>query len=90
VALGARRGQITWLVLRRVFVHVATGFIVGLACTWTWGHFMGAGPGSTPRLTDPATLSGVAVLLVAAGLAAAIAPVSHATHVQPVEALRHE
>jgi putative ABC transport system permease protein len=90
VALGARRGQIIRLVLRRVFVHVAAGFIVGVACTWTWGHFMGTGPGSTARLTDPATLSGVAVLLIAAGLAAAIRPVSHATHVQPVEALRHE
>jgi putative ABC transport system permease protein len=90
VALGARRRQISWLVLRRVLGHVTVGFIAGVACTWTWGHFMGAGLASGARLTDPATLAGVAVLLVTAGVAAAVAPVSHATRVEPIEALRHE
>jgi putative ABC transport system permease protein len=90
MALGARRRQITWLVLRRVLARVAIGFIVGVACTWAWGHFTGAGIGSTARLTDPATLAGVAILLVTAAMAAAIVPVSHATHIEPVEALRHE
>jgi hypothetical protein len=51
---------------------------------------MGTGPGSTARLTDPLTLAGVAALLGAAGLAAAVMPVRHATHVEPLMALRHE
>jgi ABC-type lipoprotein release transport system permease subunit len=40
--------------------------------------------------TDPPTLAGIAVVLVAAGLTASLYPAWRASRIDPVVALRHE
>jgi putative ABC transport system permease protein len=89
MALGAAPSQLRRAVLGGTLAVVGAGGAAGV---------LGALAGS--RLlasllyevspTDPATLAGVCVLLVAVGLAAAYVPARRATRVSPVEALRAE
>ena len=89
VALGAMPGNIRRLVLAQVFGVVGVGVIAGLA-----------GALATSRLlrsmlfqvnpTDPLTLAGVCVLLLAVATVARYLPARWAARIDPVEALRAE
>ena len=89
MALGADGGSIRRLVVRSVLGQVAAGVVVGLplalvATRALQGLLFEIAP------TDPASFALVPVLLLGAGLAAALGPARRAARVDPVAALRWE
>jgi predicted permease len=88
-ALGAREGEILWLILGQGFRLALAGAVVGVA-----GAFA-----ITPVMrtllfhvdtTDPATFAGVALLFMLVALAASYVPARRAVKVDPMAALRYE
>ncbi len=89
VALGARPGDIAWLVLRQTVGLVGAGLLTGLAGSLLMTHLLqkllyGVGP------RDLGTLAAAAAVLAAVGLAAALVPARRAVRVDPMIALRGE
>jgi ABC-type antimicrobial peptide transport system permease subunit len=89
MALGARRDGIVGLVLRQAIRLAVFGAALGIAISllanraieaYLWGV----------RAFDPLTLIGIALLLGAASVLAALAPGLRASRVDPMEALRAE
>ncbi|HET9183410.1 MAG TPA: ABC transporter permease [Candidatus Angelobacter sp.] len=89
MALGATRGRIFRRVLgegmRLVFVGLALGAASGLACAGFLRRLLYG-----VELADPATLGGICLLLLVAGLLACYLPARRATSVDPMIALRNE
>ena len=89
VALGARRGEVSWMVVREALLMTACGAAVGLpGAYFAWrlaaGLLYGVQPG------DPATMAFAAAVLVAAGIIAAVLPARRAAGIEPAAALRCE
>ncbi|MBZ5594882.1 MAG: ABC transporter permease [Acidobacteriia bacterium] len=89
LALGAQPGNIRRMVLGQSLLPVFLGLPAGVMASVALGRIM-----STllfgVSAWDPATLSGVAALLIAVAAAATYVPVHRATHVDPASALRYE
>ncbi|MEX2283912.1 MAG: ABC transporter permease [Gemmatimonadota bacterium] len=89
MALGARAGDVTRLVLGEALMLVGVGVGIGLL-----GAFAGARALSTLLFEldarDPATFAVVAILLGAIALAASYVPARRATAVPPVTAIRRD
>ena len=67
---------------------VVIGIAIGMPAAWAaarWAESMLFGL----KATDPAAIGGAIVLLVAAAQLAAYLPARRASHVNPLEALRH-
>ena len=89
VALGATRSQVVWLVIRQAARMIAGGAIAGLALAWFASRLVASYLyGVTPH--DALTMTSVALLLAASGIAAASLPAARAATINPVEALRAE
>jgi putative ABC transport system permease protein len=89
VALGATRRELLAMVLRDALVLGTAGVALGLAGALLLSRVIASMLFSlSPR--DPATLAGVAVLLLATALLASGLPALQATRVDPVVALRSE
>jgi len=89
LALGARKQQITSMVLRKGLGLVAWGIGIGLMATlgvmrWLSSELWGV------SARDPLTLVMAALLLAACGLMASVAPARRAAKVDPMRALRCE
>jgi putative ABC transport system permease protein len=89
VAVGAQtsdiRTMILWNALRMTAAGIAIGTLLSLLLVrFIRSELWGVSP------FDPITFGGSAVLLLAASLAACLPPVRHATHVDPLIALRYE
>jgi macrolide transport system ATP-binding/permease protein len=89
MALGAQRGSVYRLVMQQAVWLTVAGLAIGLLCS------LGASMLIRKLLFgvqtwDPVTLSGVAVLLGFASMAASFLPARRAASVNPVEALRAE
>ena len=89
MALGARAGQVRWMVLRRGLAQLGAGLALGLWGALTVGRLFEAWLVDTPP-TDPATQTAVAVLLAGVSVAACVWPARRAARLDPVAALRHE
>src|SRR5919107_2430082 len=87
MALGAERGAVLGLILRRGIVLTTIGITLGLAGAAGLNRYLS---GMLFDLTplDPATYGAVAVLFAAVGLTASYLPARRATRVDPVVALR--
>ena len=87
VALGARRGDVVRMVLRRtlrlVVPGVAIGIIGALAVTRVLSSFLFA-----VKPNDPATFAAVALLLAGVAVLAGLVPAHRASRVDPLVALR--
>jgi putative ABC transport system permease protein len=89
MTLGAQRADVLRLVLRQGLVIAAAGVVLGLAgAVATSGLLKSLLFGVRPG--DPATLIGVALLLVGCVLAACYIPARRAVRVDPMVALRYE
>ena len=89
VALGSGPSQIAWLVVERAARQLAIGLALGTAGALGIGQLLrGLLIGVEP--TDPATLLGVAVLLITVTAGASYIPARRAMQVNPVVALRND
>jgi len=89
IALGAKRGEMVWIMLRRAVVWVAIGVVIGTPLAWSAAGVAQSllfGLGAT----DVRTWFSAAVVLSAMGLLAGYIPARRATRVDPLVALRHD
>ena len=89
IALGARRDNLLWMVLRETSGTVTIGVAIGTAASLIAARLIASklfGVG----MSDPMTISIVILFMFATALAAAYIPARRATNVDPMEALRHE
>lgn len=89
MALGARRRQILFAVLRRGAVLTAYGTAAGLLGSWVATRFLesvlfGVSP------TDLATFMSVTCVLAMSAVLACLVPARRASQVDPMAALRRE
>jgi ABC-type antimicrobial peptide transport system permease subunit len=89
MALGAKGGNIAWMVLRETLLLVVVGLALGVPTALLAGRFIssqlfGLSPG------DPLTLIGAGVVLTAVALLAGYIPARRASRVDPLTALRYE
>lgn len=89
MALGATSARVRRMVLRQALVVAVVGAVVGLVGALIGSRMLASMLfGITP--TDPATLAGVAVLLLVVASVAAYIPARRATTIDPANALRAE
>jgi putative ABC transport system permease protein len=89
VALGASRGTILRMVLSRGLLLAVIGAVIGLiASHWLTELLRDQLYGISP--SDPATLMGATIVLLAVAFAACWIPARRATRVDPLVALRYE
>ena len=89
MALGARRGQVLWMVIRQGMILTLIGLGSGLVASLIILRFMrGMLFGVNPA--DPIALGGAAALLCLIALLASYLPARRATRVDPMTALRYE
>jgi ABC-type antimicrobial peptide transport system permease subunit len=89
VALGAVPIAILRMILRGAMTLMAVGLAIGIAAALLLEQFVRAFL-FNPARYDPVVYGGVAVLLFAAGLFAALGPARRAARVDPLIALRTE
>ena len=89
MALGARGGNIAWMILRETFYLVLAGLILGVPAA-----LLGARLISTQLFglsaTDPLTIAGAAFVLSVVAMLAGYLPARRASRVNPLNALRYE
>jgi macrolide transport system ATP-binding/permease protein len=89
MALGAQRGAVIWMVLRRVLLLTAVGLAISvptaLAASRLIKSFLF---GTQPN--DPGTLALASVVLLSAAFLAGYAPARRASRIDPLAALRQE
>jgi putative ABC transport system permease protein len=89
MALGAQRGEMLRMVLRKGFVLLAAGIAIGLFASYGFTRFLASQIWGISA-TDPWTFGAVVALVVGVGLAACYFPARRATQVDPLVALRYE
>ena len=89
VAIGASSWAIRGLVAREGVALVTGGLVLGVALSLALTRLLASQLyGVTP--TDPGTFGGIATVLGASALLAALAPLRQAARVQPAEIMRSE
>jgi predicted permease len=89
MALGAERGDVLLLVLKKAFFLLAAGLVSGLVISWFATRAIQAYLFGVGR-HDPITTLAVCALLALSGLLAAIIPARRAASMDPMQALRTE
>jgi putative ABC transport system permease protein len=89
MALGAGRGQVSWLILRQGLIQLAIGLAIGLAGAWPISGVLQTLVVQIPT-KDPVTFSAIAGILIAVTIAACLIPARRATRLDPLVALRAE
>ena len=89
MALGAQRGAVVWMVLRRAFVLAVVGLAIGVSSALGLSRFVesflfGVQPNS------PAALVLAVAILLSAVLVAGYVPARKASRIDPMTAVRHE
>jgi predicted permease len=86
VAVGARRGQILWMILRQVLVLAAVGLVIGVPISLAAAPVVGSLLyGVAPN--DVLTVAGAAVVMLAVTCAAGLLPARRAARVDAMVAL---
>jgi macrolide transport system ATP-binding/permease protein len=89
MALGAQRGAVVWMVLRRVLLLAAVGLAISLPATLIASRLVKSFLFET-RPNDPGTLALAGVILLSAAILAGYVPARRASRIDPLAALRHE
>ena len=89
MALGARAGEVRWLILRETVLLVGIGALIGLPAAFASTRLVATFLfGLTPQ--DPATIAASVAALLAITALAGYIPARRATKVDPMVALRYE
>jgi predicted permease len=89
MVLGAKPRQVIWLFLKRAFIQLSIGLVIGLGGAIAVGRLLQAFLVQTSS-RDPVTLAIIVSLLVLVSVAACLWPARHATRLDPLAAIRHE
>jgi predicted permease len=89
MALGAQRGTVVWMVLRRVLLLAAAGLAISVPAALIASRLVKSFLFET-QPNDPLTLALAGVVLVSAAILAGYAPARRASRIDPLAALRHE
>jgi predicted permease len=89
IALGASTARVRRLVLRQGAALALAGVAIGLGLAIAFGRVLQSLLYEVSA-SDPATLAGASLLLVAVALVAVDLPARRAARIDPVEALRHD
>ena len=89
MALGARGGNIAWMIVRETLYLVLAGLVLGVPAALIGGRLIATQLfGLSP--TDPLTLVGAAIVLAVVAMLAGYLPARRASRVNPLTALRYE
>ncbi len=89
MALGARRGNVVWMVLRGVLVLAIVGLAISIPTALVTTKFVESFLyGMKPN--DPAAMTVAVTILMSAALVAGFLPAQKASRIDPMVALRHE
>ncbi len=89
MALGAQRGAVVWMVLRRVLLLAAVGLAISVPAALSASQLVKSFLFET-QPNDPGTLALAGVVLLSAAILAGYAPARRASRIDPLKALRHE
>ncbi len=89
MALGANRGNVVAMVMRRALVLVAIGLIIGIPIALTGGRLVRNQLYGVSTY-DPLTLAGAVLILAASAALAGFIPARRAASIEPIQALRIE
>jgi predicted permease len=89
MALGAQRGAVVWMVLRRVLLLAAVGLAISVPAALSASRLVKSFLFET-QPNDPGTLALAGVVLLSAAILAGYAPARRASRIDPVAALRQE
>src|SRR3954452_13870525 len=89
MALGAQRGAVVWMVLRRVLLMAAAGLAISVPAALIASR-LGKSFLFETQPNDPGTLAVAGVVLLSATILAGYAPARRASRIDPLAALRHE
>jgi predicted permease len=89
MALGARRGSVVWMVLRRVLLLAAAGLAISVPAALIATRLVKSLLFDT-QPNDPATLALAGVVLLSAVVLAGYGPARRASRIDPLAALRQE
>ncbi len=89
MALGARQGQVMWMILAEALAPVVLGGVAGVVAA-VWAGRLVAGLLFGIRPQDPGAILSSAAMLAATSLGAALVPALRACRTAPVEALRND
>ena len=89
MALGAQRGAVVWMILRRVLLLAAVGLAISVPATLIGSRLVKSFLFET-QPNDPRTLALAGVVLISAAILAGYAPARRASRIDPLAALRQE
>jgi macrolide transport system ATP-binding/permease protein len=89
MALGAQRGAVVWMVLRRVLLLAAVGLAISVPAALSASQLVKSFLFET-QPNDPGTLALAGVVLLSAAILAGYPPARRASRIDPLVALRHE
>jgi predicted permease len=89
MALGAQRGAVVWMILRRVLLLAAVGLAISVPAALSASRLVKSFLFET-QPNDPGTLALAGVVLLSAAILAGYAPARRASRIDPLAALRHE
>jgi predicted permease len=89
MALGAQRGAVVWMVLRRVLLLATAGLAISVPAALSASRLIKSFLfGTQPN--DPGTLALAGVVLLSTAILAGLAPARRASRIDPLAALRYE
>ncbi len=89
MALGAQRGAVVWMVLRRVLLLAAVGLAISVPVALSASRLVKSFLFET-QPNDPRTLALAGAILLSAAILAGYAPARRASRIDPMAALRQE
>ena len=89
MALGAQRGAVVWMVLRRVLLLAAVGLAISVPAALSAFRLVKSFLFET-QPNDPGTLALAGVVLLSAAILAGYAPARRASRIDPLAVLRHD